>query len=565
MNSIRISSILLFLAVAGIAVFLGGKEINSQIEKTVHEHYRTEIDALKEKLNKQSELINSILNLKNDDSTDDPDTNIQLPCGCIGVCTCPPSDEGYLSELDFQNASIRFLISEGSAESFLNSRSILPIENLSYEVNASTLRRNEAVEQALNVKIEMVTCDLGQTQNTITDIFASGIHVYDVIGGYQYYDMGLACGSNGGFFANLENEARKEDIYIDINKPYWDKDLYDTLTYQDCAYWVSGDITQSYLGSAFVSFVNLDLWQEYADVIAACKNANGLSDPIQLIRNGNWTIDLWQEISQNIWVDKNQNGICDIGDVAGYITYMPSSNNIMADGLAAGAGVTYSKISDGKPEIDFHTNLNTFFANKLYSLYSADSNVLQLSASNAYNYSVMEEFAKGNALMTVGILHQAEIYLTEHMEDDYYILPVPKLVSGTSTDYCTTTHDSLTLFAIPITAIDEGKLQAITATMELMAYESYNEVTPVFCQNTLRIQSEEQYEMIDLIRSSIKHDYAVIYATELGNRSGGNVITPITHFFRTDCNKTQFVNSLQNKEVIWQKALNSMFEEYFCY
>lgn len=75
MNSIRISSILLFLAVAGIAVFLGGKEINSQIEKTVHEHYRTEIDALKEKLNKQSELINSILNLKNDDSTDDPDTN----------------------------------------------------------------------------------------------------------------------------------------------------------------------------------------------------------------------------------------------------------------------------------------------------------------------------------------------------------------------------------------------------------------------------------------------------------------------------------------------------------
>ena len=127
------------------------------------------------------------------------------------------------------------------------------------------------------------------------------------------------------------------------------------------------------------------MWQQYAEVIAACTNANGISDPFQLIQKGYWTIDLWQEISQNIWVDKNQNGICDIGDVAGYITYMPSPNNIMADGLAAGAGVTYSKISDGKPKIDFYTNLNTFFAHKLYSLYSADSNVLQISASSSPN------------------------------------------------------------------------------------------------------------------------------------------------------------------------------------
>ncbi len=77
MNSINLSSLLLFLAVVLLAVFLGGKEINSKIEETIESNYKTEIDALKEKLDKQSELINSIINLgnKNDENTDEGTSN----------------------------------------------------------------------------------------------------------------------------------------------------------------------------------------------------------------------------------------------------------------------------------------------------------------------------------------------------------------------------------------------------------------------------------------------------------------------------------------------------------
>lgn len=65
MKSISIRSIVLFLAVLAITAYFGEKEINSKIEETIKNNYQTEIDALKEKLNSQSELINSIIGLDN--------------------------------------------------------------------------------------------------------------------------------------------------------------------------------------------------------------------------------------------------------------------------------------------------------------------------------------------------------------------------------------------------------------------------------------------------------------------------------------------------------------------
>ena len=65
MKSIKIGSILLFLGVFVVAVFISGRQINSTIEDTIKSNYQAEIDVLKDKLNKQSELINSIINLNN--------------------------------------------------------------------------------------------------------------------------------------------------------------------------------------------------------------------------------------------------------------------------------------------------------------------------------------------------------------------------------------------------------------------------------------------------------------------------------------------------------------------
>ena len=75
MKSIKITSIILFLSVALLSVFVGGKQINSKIEQSIKENYQVEIDALKEKLNNQSNLINSIINIGNKPSNTTSTTN----------------------------------------------------------------------------------------------------------------------------------------------------------------------------------------------------------------------------------------------------------------------------------------------------------------------------------------------------------------------------------------------------------------------------------------------------------------------------------------------------------
>lgn len=63
MKTINITSLILFLVVAIFAVFLGGKEINSAIQKSIENNVKTELQSLKDKISQQSELISSIINL----------------------------------------------------------------------------------------------------------------------------------------------------------------------------------------------------------------------------------------------------------------------------------------------------------------------------------------------------------------------------------------------------------------------------------------------------------------------------------------------------------------------
>lgn len=70
MKYAKIASIILFLAVLVLSVFLGGKQINTQIEESIRANYEKDIQILKDKLNKQSELINSIISLNNKTETD---------------------------------------------------------------------------------------------------------------------------------------------------------------------------------------------------------------------------------------------------------------------------------------------------------------------------------------------------------------------------------------------------------------------------------------------------------------------------------------------------------------
>ena len=75
MKASTFSTIIFFLAILIFGIFLGGREINEKIEETIKNNYQTEIDALKSKLNQQSELINSIVSLNNKNNSNIDESN----------------------------------------------------------------------------------------------------------------------------------------------------------------------------------------------------------------------------------------------------------------------------------------------------------------------------------------------------------------------------------------------------------------------------------------------------------------------------------------------------------
>lgn len=462
-----------------------------------------------------------------------------------------------IRDLDLKGETINFVVCGGDEDmedDSMQSRSIAPFdeEDLSYAVNSALVDRNREVENLLNVEINLKKVTGMQALAThLGETLFIGLAEYDVVAGYQYFDVGLTVGENAGMFLNY-NTMTEEENRINIDADYWDKNLYDIMTYKDCSFWVTGDLSQNWVGCVTVSFVNKTLWDRYSAKIAEIPAAKGLTDIYEIVDQKLWTIDLVSEISKAIYVDNNSNEKIDLGDTVGFISYTPSLNTIMTDVLAAGAGITYSSLNDeGVPEIDFYNQRTSLFANKLLKLYT-ESNALLIAWQDKY---IVELFGEGNILMTPNYMYQAEFDLTE-MTDTYVVLPAPLLMAGEN--YTSCLGDSVSQYGIPYTTKEEGKLTAATATLEAMAFYSKKMVTPVYYDQMLKGRythveaGDRQGEMIDMIRNSTFSDFAMIWSNSIGN---------LTWFFRQSCTDRKLASKVAAQESSWTTNLATLLEE----
>ena len=113
MKSIKITSIILFCAVIILSVYISGKQINSKIEESIKENYQTEIGFLKDKLNQQSELINSIININNKTENSATGNNSNPNSGTVSSTTTnkdtsvnKPLEDDVLFEYKKENGGI---------------------------------------------------------------------------------------------------------------------------------------------------------------------------------------------------------------------------------------------------------------------------------------------------------------------------------------------------------------------------------------------------------------------------------------------------------------------------
>lgn len=428
--------------------------------------------------------------------------------------------------MDFGGETIRFIVEEGS-NGKLSERSIVAEEDAADVVDAAVYLRNLTVSERLNIKIELIESIMfsGLPAKVRPSILA-GADDYDIIGTYQYYGIVMA---PEGLMLNLNKLEHN-----DFTREYWASQYIENMSYKGIRYWATGDLSLRYIGGMYVSYVNSRLWNDYF----------GGENIYSLVTDGKWTLDNLYAYAEQTHIDLNGDGVPDAKDQFGFIINVQDP----IEGVLAGSNIKFSELDDnGTPYITLNNERTLDFYDKVYNLLYNNEGSFIATADDSV--TSMKMFSEGNTLCTVNKLYQSEVYLRE-MDDDFYILPVPKLDEAQE-HYNTTLHDGVTLFGVPIT---NSKLEATSATLEALASESFRQVAPAYYETALKVKYARDTEsalMIDLIRENVSADFVFLFS---------HSVADIAHLFRNQLSsKSQnLASQLKKLEKSWTKALEKL-------
>lgn len=287
--------------------------------------------------------------------------------------------------------------------------------------------------------------------------------------------------------------------YVNLDQPWWNKTIVDELTLFDTLYYLGGDIAVTETASGIALFYNKDLFTE----IYQTQNIN-LYD---VVENGKWTIDYMNELVSGAWTDTNSDGVVSDGDVIGYRSYVNGGiNDGTMDAWVPALGVKLTTIVDGYPELTFYDEHTVEAFEKLKKLSVTNPGTLLIDGD------VKESgFMEGKMLFTRAKLNSGSAYRS--MEDHYGVLPMPKF-DEEQEKYYTRFENTASLIVVLSTCQETEK---VGATLELMAAESYKQVTPAYFEICLQgkySDAPEDAKMYDLIVGSYMFDFGFCYSTK---------------------------------------------------
>jgi len=358
--------------------------------------------------------------------------------------------------------------------------------------------RNVTVEERLGVTITAVFQAGGYSDanlthekflQTLRNSVLNQAHDYDSAAVYASQGAALA---TEGLYYNVHNLN-----YLDLEKPWWNGALLEDATLFDALYFLGGDIAISEVSRASLIPFNKRLVEENLGDI----------NLYELVDNGEWTIDKLYELSSTVWSDENSSAVLDDGDIVGY---QGRSGNGMGemDVWVTAMDIPITKMnSDGLPELAFYSPRSIDAFEKLHRLYKENTGALDMNGPQT------TKFANGNVMFTLALLESCETY--RDMKDQYGALPVPKYDEDQE-GYYNVPQNACSLIVVCADVLAE-KRDMLGATLELMAAESYRQVSPKYYEVCLKSKYSADVEdarMYDLIISGIRLDFGYIFSTK---------------------------------------------------
>lgn len=325
----------------------------------------------------------------------------------------------------------------------------------------------------------------------------------------------------GGYLYNYDKLN-----YVDYTAEWWNREMMDVLRLGKNTYYGVSDYM---IPCPYAIFFNKNLIEDY-----------NLSNPYELVYNGEWTLDRLCEMAVAITTDSNGDGKFTTDDIRGICT----EENSKYISIMTGAGQYMTqKNADGQVELAMHTD-------KLLS-------ILEKMAALANTSGV---FADDNSMSVIGGNLLFEFHTIAHAvnyrdsEVDIGVLPYPKY------DEAQENYLSLDwggLMCIPSTISNPDMVGAV---LELLAYESGNGVIETYYDVLLEgklARDTDTIAMLDILFNTITYEVGGNY---FGFESGvGDLFYTVPRLAILN-KSTDFASWYKSKEKPTAKVIERFYE-----
>ena len=359
-------------------------------------------------------------------------------------------------------------------------------------INDIVYRRNHDIMDRFNCNIEFLNKNDADIQSMVTKTVKAGEDAY------QSVIYGQSTFGGWGLDGLLYDWKTLDTPQLD--KPWWDQDVNNGSVIGGRLYFVYGSTLINFKISLYMTILNGKVANDYG--IPA-------SDLYGAVRDGTWTLDKFYSLATQVKEDSDGNGQYDQYDLWGF-----GGEGYNAYTYCIGAGADFMREEDGSFIEMLDDERTVDICMKVLQMYSdTEACLLCQNIKNSDNvWAARDTMMKTDRMLFfVGAMRP---WLRE-MESDYSILPNPKLNEAQTEYYHLTSCYNAPVAAMPVSVADPEKAALM---LELMNYEAYNELMPVFYQNFLNtkmVRDEESVEMLKIIHSSIKVDKMAIFIFDI--------------------------------------------------
>ncbi|MGN1345700.1 MAG: hypothetical protein ACI4V1_02880 [Eubacteriales bacterium] len=401
------------------------------------------------------------------------------------------------------------------------------VEELTGEaVSDAIAERTIKLEERLGIKFQVrnLPSDSGQWKTAISGSVQAADGAYDVV--FPDYWWGIEL---GGYYQNL-----MELPYLDFSQPYWCAGWNENNEFYGKLYTAVGDFSLDLILNTEAIFFN----QRLIDQLQ-------LESPYDLVKENRWTSDKLIEMSESALLDLDGDG-----------TYNPSKDQFgLMYNLHGGRGYLYAygmrlanKTEDGGWALDYYNDQFVKIYETVYKMTNETPSV-----HYATSVDVNARFASGNLLFLTGGLASARLTELREMEDDFGIVPYPKL-DETQNNYISFNFG--TSYAAVLKSAGAPEMSA--AVLEALCAENHKSVVPVLYEDALKekySRDSTTAEMLDILQSTTYFDFVFVNDAALG--------ALCNYYYDSIVSKSQDVSSLYTRRAkVSEKQMEKLLESY---